>query len=110
MMITVRIVGQNLFGEKTMSDLIDRLKALDELKYEMKYGAVIDQCGLDTAYDIIKDLPSAELEERTAKVEAVEKPNVFKCGECGQYFHSTSWGSPVEYCSRCGSKLDWSGK
>ena len=45
--------------------------------------------------------------ERTAKVETVEKPNVFKCGECGQYFHSTAWGSPVEYCSRCGAKLDW---
>lgn len=46
--------------------------------------------------------------ERTAKVEVVEKPNVFKCSECGQYFHSTAWGSPVEYCSRCGAKLDWS--
>lgn len=47
--------------------------------------------------------------ERTAKVETVEKPNVYKCSECGQYFHSTAWGSPVEYCSRCGAKLDWSG-
>ena len=47
--------------------------------------------------------------ERTAKVETVEKPNVFKCSECGQYFHSTAWGSPVMYCSRCGAKLDWSG-
>jgi len=46
--------------------------------------------------------------DRTAKMETVEKPNVFKCSECGQYFHSTAWGSPVEYCSRCGAKLDWS--
>jgi len=45
--------------------------------------------------------------ERIAKVETVEKPNVFKCGECGQYFHSTAWGSPVEYCSRCGCRLEW---
>lgn len=45
--------------------------------------------------------------ERTAKVEEVEKPNVFKCSGCGQYFHSTAWGSPVTYCSRCGAKLDW---
>ena len=45
--------------------------------------------------------------ERTAKVKVVEKPNVFKCSECGQYFHSTAWGSPVKYCSRCGAKLDW---
>lgn len=89
-----------------MSDLIDRRKALDGLEYEMKYGAEIDRCGLDTAYDIIEDIPSAE-PERTAKVETVEKPNVYKCSECGQYFHSTAWGSPVEYCSRCGAKLDW---
>lgn len=52
---------------------------------------------------------NARCSERTAKVETVEKPNVFKCSECGQYFHSTAWGSPVEYCSRCGAKLDWSG-
>lgn len=45
--------------------------------------------------------------ERTAKVETVEKPNVYKCSECGQYFHSTAWGSPVEYCSRCGARLEW---
>ena len=47
--------------------------------------------------------------ERTAKVETVEKPNVYKCSECGQYFHRTAWGSPVLYCSRCGSKREWSG-
>lgn len=46
-------------------------------------------------------------DERTAKVEVVEKPNIFKCSECGQYFHSTSWGSPVAYCSRCGCRLEW---
>ena len=45
--------------------------------------------------------------ERTAKAVTVEKPNVYKCSECGQYFHQTAWGSPVEYCSRCGAKLDW---
>ena len=43
-----------------MSDLIDRKTALDGLKYEMKYGAEIDRCGLDTAYDIIESLPSAD--------------------------------------------------
>ena len=50
---------------------------------------------------------NARCSERTAKVETVEKPNVFKCSECGQYFHSTAWGSPVEYCSRCGARLEW---
>ena len=49
----------------------------------------------------------ARCSERTAKVETVEKPNVYKCSECGQYFHSTAWGSPVAYCSRCGCRLEW---
>ena len=79
----------------------------------MKYGAVIDQCGLDTAYDIIEDLPSAEIQERTAKVTRVERKSVtlfvWKCENCGQYMHKTSWSRPVNYCSHCGSKLDWRG-
>ena len=45
--------------------------------------------------------------ERIAKVETVEKPNVFKCSECGQYFHRTAWSSPVNYCSSCGARLEW---
>lgn len=47
------------------------------------------------------------MSRKTAKVETVEKPNTYKCSECGQYFHQTSWGSPVEYCSRCGARLEW---
>lgn len=47
-----------------MSDLISREEVFKKLNYEMKYGAVIDQCGLDTAYDIIENLPSAELEQK----------------------------------------------
>lgn len=95
-----------------MSDIIERQKALDGLKYEMEYGAVIDQCGLDTAYDIIKDLPSAEIPERTAKVTQIERKSVtlfvWKCENCGQYMHKTSWSNPVNYCSSCGARLDWS--
>ena len=45
-----------------MSNLIERQKVLDGLEYEMKYGAEIDRCGLDTAYDIIENIPSAEPE------------------------------------------------
>ena len=50
-------------------------------------------------------------EERKAKVAKVDMPSehnkVYKCLNCGQYFHQTSWGSPVEYCSRCGARLEW---
>ena len=59
-----------------MSDLIDREKALDGLKYEMKYGAEIDICGLDTAYDIIENIPSAEPERKWIPVtERLPKDN-----------------------------------
>ena len=45
--------------------------------------------------------------ERMTKVKATEQKNVYKC-ECGQYFHRTEFSSPVNYCSRCGARLDWS--
>ena len=83
-----------------MGDLIERQKALDELKYEMKYGAVIDQCGLDTSYDIIKDLPSAELEERTAKVK--EGWGLAMCCACEKRVFPYD-----KYCSHCGARLEW---
>ena len=87
-----------------MSDLIDRQKALDGLKYEMKYGAVIDQCGLDTAYNIIENMPSAEPEERTAKVYSIMQ-DIYHCGACDEYVIKDH----DSYCSACGAKLDWSG-
>lgn len=91
---TARDVGT---GWIAMSDLISR-KSLCEFCLNTKDRTV-------DANDIMR-FPSAE-PERVAKAEVVEKPNVFKCSECGQYFHSTSWGSPVEYCSRCGARLEW---
>ena len=90
-----------------MSDLIDRQAAIDAV-FELSNKLANEVLFIDAIVDEIENLPSAE-PEQMAKVETVEKPNVFKCSECGQYFHSTAWGSPVLYCSRCGSKLDWRG-
>ena len=73
-----------------MSDLIDRQKALDGLKYEMKYGAEIDLCGLDTAYDIIENIPSAEPER--------------KKGEW--IIHDYALGRERYECSRCRERCD----
>lgn len=86
-----------------MSDLIDRRKALDGLEYEMKYGAEIDRCGLDTAYDIIENIPSAE-PERTAKVKVLYRDEsvIFGHCECGQAVNS--YGI---YCHHCGARLEW---
>ena len=102
-----------------MSDFISRQAAIEALDFKTVHmtGVSNDEKnitnpfaqynkGLEDGIKAIRDLPSAE-PERTAKVETVEKPNVFKCSECGQYFHSTAWGSPVKYCSRCGCRLIW---
>ena len=80
----------------------------------MKYGAVIDQCGLDTAYDIIENIPSAELKERTAKVvsdDVIITVNGYRyhyeeylCNACKKKVFSYD-----SYCSHCGAKLDWNG-
>ena len=96
-----------------MSDLISRQKALDGLKYEMKYGAVIDQCGLDTAYDIIEDIPSAEPERKTGKW--IEQDDgwdgtYYECSCCREPFTLID-GTPTDnlynYCPNCGAKLRW---
>lgn len=47
-----------------MSDLISRQAAIDAIKHELRCGAVIDQCGLETAHDLIEELPSAQSEQR----------------------------------------------
>ena len=47
------------------------------------------------------------MEKHKAKVLSIDYGRIFKCLNCGQYFHKTSWGRPVKYCSLCGAKLDW---
>ena len=88
-----------------MSDLISREKALDGLKYEMKYGAEIDRCGLDTAYDIIENLSSAEPERKKGywivKDEDWRKQLEWdECSECG--FVTTK---QYNFCPNCGADM-----
>ena len=45
-----------------MDDLISRQAAFDALNHELRCGAVINQCGLEAAYEVIEDLPSAQPE------------------------------------------------
>ena len=97
-----------------MSDLIERQKALDGLKYEMKYGAEMDSYGLDTAYDIIENLPSAEPEQKTGTWEVQpstgkDRPFIWwKCSECGHVIFSETERDRKEFhafCGRCGADM-----
>ena len=40
-------------------DTIYRQEAINVINHELRCGAVIDQCGLETAHDLIEELPSA---------------------------------------------------
>ena len=48
---------------------ISRQAALDALNHELRCGAVINQCGLEVAYEVIEDLPPAE-------------PQIIRCKDC----------------------------
>lgn len=93
-----------------MSDLISRQKALDGLKYEIKYGAEIDRCGLDTAYDIIENIPTVDI-EKTTKVSNQIFNNSNPYTTIGAWIGTCECGELVsyssKYCHMCGAKLDW---
>ena len=44
-----------------MSDYVSRQAAIDAIGERIRCGAVVDQSGLELAYDTIKDLPSADV-------------------------------------------------
>lgn len=44
--------------------MIYRQAAIDAINHELKCGAVIDQCGLETAHGLIEELPPAQPEQK----------------------------------------------
>ena len=44
-------------------DTISRKAAIETINHELRCGAVIDQCGLETAHGLIEELPSAQPEQ-----------------------------------------------
>lgn len=97
MFTTVRHVDRNWNGV-TMSDLIDRqaLKESIEKLYQCDWKVVRDTMFIAQAID---DLPSAEPEERTAKV---MNDGINYCENCEGYVEA-----PMAYCPYCGARLEW---
>lgn len=87
-----------------MDELISRQAALDALNHELRCGTVINQCGLEMAYEVIEGLPPAEPKRETATVSVgTSKGGVtmwYECEACGE---------PVDqgdtFCSGCGREL-----
>ena len=118
-----------------MSDLIDRQALCDDLREYKVYPVPISSDesevkgyndGIDLAISVIAEFPSAEPEERTAKV--VKEDNIRICDNCsglilipfdnteenlrkyaitGYKGHNIYFAS-YKYCPNCGAKLDWS--
>ena len=113
-----------------MSDMIDRQKAIDALDFEIVHMTVFSNDekngtnplaqynkGLEDGIKVLKTLPFAEPEERTAKViehryfigtalNIVGEPKFgyeYLCGKCKK---KVICGD--EYCSHCGARLEWS--
>ena len=84
------------------TDCISRQAALDALNHELRCGAVINQCGLEVAYEVIEGLPPAEPETATVTIGRTKGSVTmwYKCDACDE---------PVDqndnYCRNCGRKL-----
>ena len=75
-----------------------------------------EQCGMQTDLystknEAIEAWNTAINSKQSTSVERVDMPNpkneVYRCLNCGQYMHRTSWSSNVNYCSRCGAEIEW---
>ena len=81
-----------------MRDLISRQVVIDALEL----GLENDYVDATEFLTFIKQLPSAEPEERTAKV-TDNVIHVICCEKCKRVISIID-----DYCPRCGAKLDWS--
>ena len=75
-----------------MDDTISRQAAMDALNHELRCGAVINQCGLEAAYEVIEGLPSAE-------------PQIIRCKDCKHY----KYGMCMKICANKSTNgfCDW---
>ena len=82
------------------TDCISRQAAIDAITHELRCGAVVDQCGLETAYDLIKELPSVEPERKKGKW-IKKNCDLLYCSECDlPSMHQ--W----PYCEMCGAEME----
>lgn len=83
------------------TDLISRQAALDALNHELRCGAVINQCGLEMAYEVIEGLPPAEPKRETTTLRIGRTRNGvtmwYECEKCGEPVNQED-----AFCRRCG--------
>jgi rubrerythrin len=94
------------------TDTISRKKAFEALNRECRCGAVIDHCGLETAMDIINELPPAQPESDSGRWERhYSRPGVYAdlywhCSKCGYKTDYQYANLNHRYCPNCGRKME----
>lgn len=87
-------------------DTISRQMAIDAINHELRCGAVIDQCGLETAYEIIEELPPAQSQRIRGRweISSLTRGPIRYCSECGfgQYIEDERVYS---FCPNCGADM-----
>jgi len=88
--------------QQPYEDCVSRQAAIDAITHELRCGSVMDQCGLETAYDLIKELPSVEPERKSGKWINIDgSTNRADCSCCGN--RGRAW---MNYCYLCGAKME----
>ena len=84
-----------------MDDLISRQAAIDALNHELRCGAVINQCGLEVAYEVIEDLPPAQPKRGRWVLVCDNNGMHFICDKCGAWrYHQEQ-----NFCGECGADM-----
>lgn len=71
-----------------MGEYIEKQAALDRINQELRCGATADQCGLETAYDLLHNIPPADVR------------SVIFCRDCKHmgWIQEPCHGKSIDYC------------
>ena len=92
--------------EQPCEDCISRQAAIDAITHELRCGSVMDQCGLETAYDIINELPPVTPQPKIGHWIVTMEGNGyrFQCSVCKKLFLYNS--DTRNFCGNCGAKME----
>lgn len=95
----IKPLNAEVGGDK---DTISRKAAIDMINHELRCGAVIDQCGLETAHDLIEELPPTQ--PKRGKWIKISPANIYECSECGKSV-MTNDICAYDFCHGCGADM-----
>lgn len=67
-----------------MAEYIERQAAIDAINHELRCGAMADQCGLETAFELLCELPPADVRPVVRGRWEKDSDGLYICSECGE--------------------------